>query len=123
MRIDNKSFIDIESCEEIFSLESNEATVTKISLDIEKIPGCRYTIEGGQIRWCTVIKNNSEIDLEDLTFRDVLASGTSYVTGSFTVNGTAATPIYDHATRVLTYHIEKIEEDEEITICFKVNVS
>jgi len=121
MKIDNKSFIDIESCEEIFSLESNEAEVTKISLEIEKTPGCRYTIEGGQIRWCTRIKNNSGIDLEDLTFRDVLASGTSYVTGSFMVNGSVATPTISGQT--LTYHIDELEEDEEITICFKVHVN
>ncbi|MCL2556375.1 MAG: hypothetical protein FWE03_05115 [Firmicutes bacterium] len=87
------------------------------------MPGCRYTVEGGTIRWCTRIKNESGVDLEDLTFRDVLAAGTSYVAGSFTVNGTPATPIYDPADRKLTYHINEIEEDEEITICFRVHVN
>jgi uncharacterized repeat protein (TIGR01451 family) len=122
-RIENQAFIDIESCEEMLTLESNEEQVTKVELEIVKTAGCRYTIAGGTIRWCTKIKNNSGIDVEDITFRDILAQGTSYVADSFTVNGAPATPTYIADMRKLTYHIAEIEEGEEITICFRAHVS
>jgi len=120
MKIENKAYLDIEACDEGLTLESNEAEVYTIDIDITKEAGCRYVVPGGTIKWCTTIKNNSEIDIEDLLFRDVLAAGTSYVTGSFTVNGAHHTPTISGQT--LTYHIDRIDEDDEIIICFDVNV-
>jgi uncharacterized repeat protein (TIGR01451 family) len=120
-KIENQSFIDIESCEETFSLDSNKVEVIKIDLEIEKMAGCRYVAPNGEIKWCTTIKNHSGVAVEDLLFRDVLAAGTSYVAGSFTVNGTPVTPSVSGQT--IIHPISKIENGETVVICFKVRLT
>jgi len=118
--ITNKSQIEIEACEETIVLESNETTVHKLELDIEKTAGCNITAVGHHINYCVRIKNESEVDLQDLLFKDILDTKTSYVTGSFEVNGSPATPTVVGHT--ITYTIAELEDDDTVTICFRVRV-
>jgi len=118
--IANKALIEIEACDEIITIESNEETVALLQLEVIKTASCNVTAVGHQIRYCVTIKNESDVDLEDLLFKDELDPRTSYVNGSFTVNGTPATPTVVGHT--ITYTIPKIEDDETITICFRVMV-
>ena len=119
-QITNKSQIEIEACDETIVIESNETTVHKLVLDIVKTAGCNVTAVGHHISYCVSIKNESEVDLHDLLFKDVIDATTSYVTGSFEVNGTPETPTVVGHT--ITYMIADLEDDETITICFRVRV-
>jgi len=116
----NRAQIEIEACDETIVVESNEAEVNKLHLIVVKTPGCNLTAVGHHIDYCVSVKNESGVDVEDLLFRDVLDSHTSYVTGSFMVNGAPATPTVQGQT--ITYLIPEIEDDEEIVICFRVRV-
>ena len=118
--ITNKSQIEIEACDETIVIESNEETVHKLKLEVIKTAGCKVTAVGHHISYCVTVKNESEVDLYDLLFKDVLDDRTSYVDGSFRVNGSPATPTVVGQT--ITYVIPEIEDDETITICFKVTV-
>ena len=119
-QITNKARIEIEACDETIVVESNEETVALLQLEVIKTANCNVTAAGHQIRYCVTIKNESGVDLDELLFKDELDPRTSYVNGSFTVNGTPATPTV--ANRTITYAIPRIEDDETITICFRVTV-
>ena len=116
----NKAQIEIEACGETITVESNEETVRKLHLEIHKTAGCNITAVGHHIRYCISVKNESGVDLHDLLFKDTIDSHTSYVTGSFTVNGTPRTPtVLGHT---ITYEISEIEDDDTVNICFRVLV-
>ena len=119
-QITNKAQIEIEACDETIVVESNETEVNKLHLILVKTAGCNITAVGHHIDYCVSIKNESGVDVHDLLFKDVLDSHTSYVTGSFRVNGAPATPTVVGQT--LTYLIPELEEDDEVVICFRVTV-
>ena len=118
--ITNRAQIEIEACDETIIVESNEATINKLHLIVVKTAGCNVTAVGHHIDYCVSVKNESGVDLYDLLFKDILDSDTSYVAGSFRVNGTPATPTVVGQT--ITYLIPEIEDDEEVVICFRVRV-
>ena len=118
--ITNKSQIELEACDETIVVESNEETVRKLVLEVVKTAGCTVVAVGHDIRYCVSVKNESGIDLYDLLFKDVIDASTSYVSGSFTVNGDPETPTV--AGRTITYMIPELKDDETITICFRVKV-
>ena len=116
----NKSQVEIEACDETIIIESNTATVNKLRLEVVKTAGCNITAVGHNISYCVAIKNESGVDLQDLVFKDNIDPHTSYVTGSFEVNGQTRTPqVQGHE---ITYQIDEIEDDETVTICFRVRV-
>ena len=119
--ITNRAQIEIEACDETIVVESDEETVNKLHLIVLKTAGCNITAVGHHIDYCVSIKNESGVDVHDLLFKDVLDSHTSYVTGSFRVNGVPATPTVQGQT--LSYLIPEIEDDQEVVICFRVRVN
>ena len=116
----NKAQIEIEACDETIIVKSNEKIVNKLQLEVIKTAGCNITAVGHHIRYCISVKNKSDVDLHDLLFRDTIDPHTSYVAGSFTVNGHQATPaVHGHT---ITYTIAKLKDGETVTICFRVRV-
>ena len=120
-QITNKAQIEIEACDETIVVESNEARVNKLHLIVVKTPGCNITAVGHHIDYCVSIKNESGVEVFDLLFKDVLDSHTSYVVGSFRVNGQPRTPEVNGQT--ITYLIPHLDDDQEIVICFRVTVN
>ena len=118
--ITNESNLDLTLCEGEITVTSNSAESEELDLTINKTVNCPYYVVGNKLTYCTTIKNNSEYNFEDLTWRDTLASRLTYVEDSFTVNGTAETPTQDG--QELSYDIASLAEDETITICFQALV-
>ena len=116
----NRSQIEIEACDETITVQSNQTTVTRLELEVVKTAGCNITAVGHHIDYCVRITNNSGVDLFDLVFRDTLDPRTSFVPGSFTVDGQPRTPTVQNNT--ITYDIPEIRDGETITICFRVRV-
>ena len=117
----NQAQIEIEACDETLIVESNEVTVEKLQLEVIKTAGCNITAVGSQIRYCVSITNESGVDLFDLLFKDEIDPHTSYVAGSFEVDGHPRTPtVHGHT---ITYLIPELKDDETIVICFRVRVN
>ena len=116
----NKSQIEIEACDETIIIESNEEIVNKLQLEVIKTADCKVTAVGNHIKYCISVKNESGVDLYDLLFKDDIDPHTSYVAGSFEVDGHPKTPtVQGHE---ITYKIAQLEDDEKIIICFRVKV-
>ena len=118
--ITNRSQVEIEACDETIAVQSNETTVNILRLEVVKTAGCNISAVGHHIDYCVRITNESGADLHDLVFRDTIDSRTSFVAGSFTVNGHPRTPtVHGHT---ISFNIAELEDDETITICFRVRV-
>ena len=118
--ITNKAQIEIEACDETIVIESNEETVHILKLVVTKTAGCAVTAVGHHINYCVTIRNESGVELHDLLFKDIIDSKTSYVTGSFRVNDSPATPTVVGHT--ITYNIPSLDDDDTVRICFRVSV-
>ena len=116
----NRSQIEIEACDETITVTSNETNVSVLHLEVVKTAGCNITAIGHHIDYCVRVTNNSGVDLFDLVFRDTLDPRTSFVVGSFTVDGQPRTPTVQNNT--ITYNIPEIRANETINICFRVRV-
>jgi uncharacterized repeat protein (TIGR01451 family) len=117
----NTSSIDIQSCDETITVTSAPVNVHQLKLSVTKVASCPVAVVGGTIKYCVTIKNATGVPVFGLMFRDVLDQHVSYKAGSFTVNGIPADPIITGQT--ITYLIHEIGNDQEVTICFKVDVN
>ena len=83
--------------------------VTQLTLD----PTITKTVDkptasiGEILTYTVTIGNESEVPITNVTFSDTLPVGTSYVTGSFTVNGVSVTPSISGST--ISYQIPSID--------------
>lgn len=75
---------------------------------------------GETLTYTVTITNVGLSQLTNLPFTDVLPNGSTFVTGSFTVNGSAATPTLTSNT--LTYTIPTIAALGTASIQFQVKV-
>jgi uncharacterized repeat protein (TIGR01451 family) len=117
--LDNQTFLDLELCGDAVTIDSNEVVTEILDIKITKSASCPYTVIGGTICYTVVIENNSDVELVDVVFRDPLAPGLTYATGSFKVNGASEVPEYDN--NILSY-ILTLPPNSTITIEFCVHV-
>lgn len=75
---------------------------------------------GDTLTYTVTITNVGLSQLTNLPFTDVLPNGSTFVTGSFTVNGSAATPTL--TTNTLTYTIPSIAALGTASVQFQVKV-
>lgn len=75
---------------------------------------------GDTLTYTITVTNVGLNTLTNLPFTDVVPTGTTFVTGSFAVNGTAATPTVTNNT--LTYTIPSIAALGTANIQFQVKV-
>lgn len=76
---------------------------------------------GDSLTYTITITNPSLSAMNNLPFTDTLAAGITFTAGSFTLNGTAATPTLNDST--LTYTIPSIPSLGTATLQFKVSVT
>lgn len=77
---------------------------------------------GDTLTYTVVLTNLNLSAISNAEFSDALPEGCEYVTGSFKVNGTTATPTYTAATRLLTYTFAPIAALGVATITFQVEI-
>ena len=119
-KITNIALVELELCGKKETVESNETETNIVKLIVTKEAGCKFVLAGGDIAYTVKIKNDSDIALCDLEFKDTLDNNTQFVAGSFKVNGVTKTP---HVTgHTISYLIDEIEAGETITITFEVKV-
>lgn len=75
---------------------------------------------GDTLTYTITVTNVSLNALTNLPFTDTIPTGATFVTGSFTVNGTAATPTVTNNT--LTYTIPNIASLGTANVQFQVKV-
>lgn len=75
---------------------------------------------GDTLTYTVTVSNVSLSAMTNLPFTDALPSGSTYVTNSFTVNGTAATPTLTSNT--LTYTIPSIASLGTASLQFQVKI-
>lgn len=75
---------------------------------------------GDTLTYTVTITNVGLSQLTNLPFTDVLPNGSTFVAGSFTVNGSAATPTL--TTNTLTYTIPSIAALGTASVQFQVKV-
>ena len=103
------------------SVASNAAnTVILLDPTISKTVDKASASIGEVVTYTVTISNPSEVSMSDLTFTDILPSGVSYLAGSFTVNGSPATPSVSGNT--LTYSIPAIGAMGNVILMFKATV-
>ena len=119
-KITNVALVEIELCDKLETIKSNEAEVDVINLKVTKKAGCKFAFCGGTIKYTVAIFNDSDVKLEDLEFKDALADNTQFVTGSFKVDGVTKTPVISGKT--ISYLIKEIKAEETVTITFEVKV-
>jgi len=119
-KIKNTASVEIELCDEIHTIESNQVEADVVNIRVEKEQSCGKVFVGGKIKY--TVKIISECgEVTDLLFKDVFDECTKYVEGSFEINGDKETPDIDD--NVLTFKIDKIESCDTITITFEVEVT
>lgn len=118
----------INKLDNIASIEYNGATIN--SLPVETLllipPTILKTVDktvasiNEVLTYTVVITNVGLTTITNLPFTDVLPAGSQYVTDSFKVNGSSATPTLTNNT--LTYTIPSISALGVVTLTFQVTV-
>ena len=90
-----------------------EITVTKTS-------DRTHTLIDGTITFCSAVRNDGNVDIYNSIFRDVLDAKTTYVDGTFTVDGITQTPTFVGSE--IQYQIPLLAINQTISICFQVQV-
>jgi len=119
-KIDNMSQLNVTTCNEISTVESNTVEVDVVEITIEKTANCYWTVPGGVVTFCNKITNPSDIEIYDSIFIDELDDRFEYVPDSFMVDGVHASPLI--IGRRIQYAIAQLRPETEKTICFKVKI-
>ena len=96
------------------------STLLLLAPDILKAVDKLTASIGDTLTYTVTITNVALSAVTNLPFTDVVPAGGTFVTGSFTVNGTAATPTLTAGT--LTYTIPSIAALGTATVQFQVKV-
>ena len=117
----NHSFLDFNLCEEAIVVQSESVETEVIDITIKKEASCGFVIKGGKICYTITIDNKSDVELEDVTFRDPLDQNLTYEEDSFEVDGHKVQPeIEDNViTHKLNIPAETIIEIKFCAIAFK----
>jgi len=103
------------------TIESNNVT-TQLELDptVTKSVDKATAAIGEVLTYSIEIANISELAMSNVVFSDSMPVGSNYITNSFTVNGTSATPTVTGST--LSYNIQNIPASSTATVSFQVIV-
>jgi len=117
----NRAFLGFNICGSRREIESNTIRLHKIDVEIHKHgPNCPYVTTGEIVPFSMEIMNKSEIDLENVEFRDPLQHGLQYVERTFCVDGRPQRPHFHRG--VLSYRFPTIKAGAKHRITFDVKV-
>lgn len=100
------------------NLESNAVTTENLSDSVTKVKSGDKTFlqEGETSVHTVVITNGSQTQLTDLTFKDTMSEGATYVAGSVTVDGVSQ-PTYDPAAG---FALPALDPGQTVTVAYTV---
>jgi len=91
--MENKAFLQFELCGRERTIESNPVRVREFEIEFEKFgPECEHIVSGETVEFRFRLENKSEVNLNNVIFRDPLPRGLEYVPHSFRINGHPARP-------------------------------
>ena len=114
--------LDFDMCRDAISVQSNPADTEIIDLQVTKSASRTAVFVGDNICYTVTVFNNSDVDLEELAFSDVLMSNLAYVEGSFEVDGVAVTPTISPDNE-LSYLIPLVAGGATVVVTFCVTVT
>lgn len=98
--------------------DSNIVNTEILTYSVPKVKSADKTFlqEGETAQHTVVITNNSQTQLFDLVFKDVMSGGATYVAGSVTVNG-APQPTYDP---VIGFPLPALNAGQAVTVGYTI---
>lgn len=102
-------------------LDSNTVNTEILTYSVPKIKsGDKTFLQEGEVsRHTVVITNNSETQLFNLFFKDVMSNGATYVAGSVTVNGVSQ-PSYDP---VAGFALPPLNAGQAVTVAYDIQAN
>lgn len=102
-------------------LDSNTVTTEILTYSVPKIKSGDKTFlqEGETSLHTVVITNNSQTQLFNLLFRDVMSNGAAYVAGSVTVNGVSQ-PSYDP---VAGFPLPSLDAGQSVNVAYTIRAN
>ncbi|MCL2177465.1 MAG: hypothetical protein FWB72_05970 [Firmicutes bacterium] len=118
--VKNKPSLAIERCERIHIIPGNPAKARKVNIEVVQEPFCDIVFEHEVLECKFLVKNHSNLEIEDVIFIDELVRGLKYIHDSFRINGRRR-----HAEvegNKIKHRIRKLEPHEQLIITFDVKV-
>lgn len=102
-------------------LDSNIVNTEVLTYSVPKVKSSDKTFlqEGETAQHTVVVTNNSQTQLFDLFFKDVMSNGATYVAGSVTVNGVSQ-PTYDP---VAGFALPALDAGQEVTVGYAITAN
>lgn len=116
----NIAEVEVTACGETHTLCSNESTVKKVVVRVEKMADRECVFEGDCIVYTVKICNESSVLINDPIFCDDIPNGLSYVAGTFEVNGKPETPEREPFGNRISFKLKHLTPNSETVICFQV---
>lgn len=103
-----------------YNLDSNTVLIALVSahMTVEKSVDKAVAVRGETLRYTSIIRNTGSITQNNVFFRDVIPNGTSFISGSVTINGVSY-PAYNPETG---FSIGSLTTGESATVAFSVMV-
>lgn len=118
----NKSELEVTACGETHTIYSNEVEAKKILIRVEKMQSKQCVFTGSHLDYTIKICNDSHVDIHDPVFCDDIPNGLEYVPNTFKVDGNPETPVKQPFDNRISFKLDKIKANEEVTITFRTKV-
>lgn len=118
----NKSELEVSACGETHIIYSNEVEAKKVVIRIEKTQSKQCVFAGDHLDYTIKICNDSLVDIYDPVFCDDIPEGLEYVQNSFKVNNKPETPVKQPYDNKISFKLDEIKAESEVTITFKTTV-
>lgn len=118
--VENTTKVSFYAGENQYSLSSNKETANILDNQIYALKNAdkKIVMSGDTITYTIAISNEGTVTNTDLFFSDPIPTGTTFVTGSVTVDSTSQ-PTYDPATG---FALPDLSPNQTITVTFQVEV-
>ena len=89
----NKAHLNFNLCGRRHDIESNQVHIHPIEVEFQKFgPQCPHVVTGETVEFRVLVKNKSDVELENVIFADPLPRGLEYVPHTFRVDGRRERP-------------------------------
>jgi|GEM_PF-2389494 len=116
--MENRAFLNFELCGQRRTIQTNPVVVHPFDIEFEKFgPACGHIINGENVSFRISMRNNSQVNLRNVDFRDPLPHGLVYVPHTFRVNGRREHPTINHGA--IEFRLQHFQAGTEVNITFE----